>query len=298
MFLIEIFNLLSVIIIGLLISILVSTLYLCLFHLAFKNKLLFKILPIGFAILVFLSSHLGYASSDLYINIELPKTKITQNCPFELNIIAQWDGEPYDYLIPFPSLNFPDTFSVIDTATKTKALVNGKQQIIFAYQIIASEIGEYKLDSLKLNYIPRDEVDKYIKNLSIITIKVFPWNIWGLTLKHLAIIFCFVLLFMILGYFLLRRKKNSTKKKILEIEKGEREKELYNILEKVRAAKICGDNMEFLEKIILFKKNLKIEYDNEKKMLESLKYAGYKISKEKIEYLYRDIEHILKNRRE
>lgn len=258
----------------------------------------YQILLIGFVLFFTTVTSIGYASSDLDISIELPReNRVIKNRPFELNILAQWDGEPYDYLILPPSFNLPDIFSVIDTTTQTKALSGEKQQIIFKLQICVSDIGEYKLDSLKLEYIPKDDGDKFTKSLPIITLRVVAWNIWGLTLIHLAIIFCVAFLFLIAGYLILRRKKNRAKQKILESQEREIEKQLDNLLEKARQAKVSGNSIEFLEIVILLKRKLEIKFDNEDGLLEGVKYAGHKISKEKIEYLYRDIEHVLKIRR-
>ncbi|MGA1824123.1 MAG: hypothetical protein ACMUIP_05610 [bacterium] len=228
------------------------------------------------------------------INIKIDKNKIIRGRSFTLGIIAHWEGEPNDFLIPAPIVNLPDTFELIDSHTKTNALSEGRMQIAFIYLVKAGKIGKYTLDSLKAEYIPQGEKEKYTKMLSPISIEVIPWNLFGLTYIWLMVLCGFVLLILCLIFCIRKRGRRLEKEKESAAEKKEMEQQIIDLLEKARQAKVVGEDLRFMEMIIKLKEKLQWNCKEEVNLLERIKYSEHKISKEDREYIYRDIEQALK----
>ncbi|MGA1871316.1 MAG: hypothetical protein ACMUJM_22530 [bacterium] len=228
------------------------------------------------------------------INISVEDEKIMVNRPFRVTIDVNWEGGPYDYLIPAPLLNLPDNVELIDSHTNTRALSGEGIQIIFLYHLKARIIGTYTLDSIEVKYIPKEEKEGFSKMLPAVSIQVVPWNLCGLTYIWLMIIFGIVILIVCVFFFFRAQRRRLAREKSKEEEKKEIGKHIIALLEEARQAKVKGEDRLFVEAIIKLKKTVSWNSKEESTLLERIKYSGHKISKEDREYMYRDIEHALK----
>lgn len=163
------------------------------------------------AMVTFLPQGLCRAQELPHLTLECPTGSQTLSKPFELRIIVSWEGDSESHIIVPPEPVFPESFSLRSSSFEA-AVSDSHHRLTYCFTLVPQQTGNFTVHPVEVRFWPRGSTTEasLLTDQCVVTID----HSAGAPLKKIIpTVATFVLLIVIAGVYLAKRRTHPASKK-------------------------------------------------------------------------------------